>query len=114
MQASVVVAYPGSPLWRESVNKGWLLVGEKDYENYDMSHPILKSPVNASAWATKTWNLMKHPKFILGQLITIRSVRELDLLWRGLKSLLGHVQDYGDPLPESKPTHATPQAAPSR
>jgi len=111
MQASVVVAYPGSPLWRESVNKGWLLIGEKDYEKYDMSHPILKSPINASEWATKTWNLMKHPKFVFGQLWTVRSLRELDLLWRGLQSLLGHVQDYGDPLPESADPHGTPQAA---
>jgi radical SAM superfamily enzyme YgiQ (UPF0313 family) len=114
MQASVVVAYPGSPLWRESVNKGWLLIGEKDYEKYDMSHPILKSPINASEWATKTWNLMKHPKFIFGQLLTVRSLRELDLLWRGLQSLLGHVKDYGDPLPESAEPHGTPQIQASR
>ena len=114
MQASVVVAYPGSPLWRESLNKGWLLVGEKDYEKYDMSHPILKTTINASEWATKTWNLMKTPKFIFRQLVTVRSFREVDLLWRGLKSLLGHVQDYGDPLPESATANAnTPQAAAS-
>ena len=86
-------------------------MGKEDYENYDMSHPILKSQYNASEWATKTWNLMKTPKFVIRQLLTVRSLREVDLLWRGLKSLLGHVQDYGDPLPESATTHATPQTA---
>ncbi len=114
MQASVVIAYPGSPLWRESVNKGWLLVGKEDYEKYDMSHPILKTPINASEWATKTWSLMKTPKFVFQQLVTVRSLREVDLLWRGLRSLLGHVQDYGDPLPESETNHAAPQTAVSR
>ncbi len=109
MQASVVIAYPGAPLWKEAVNKDWLLVGKTDYEKYDMSHPILKTQINASEWATKTWNLMKHPKFVLGQILTVRSFRQVDLLWRGLKSLLGHVQDYGEPLPESK-THVPVQA----
>jgi len=111
MQASVVIAYPGSPLWREATNKDWLLIGKTDYEKYDMSHPILKSQYNASEWCAKTWNLMKHPKFVFRQLVTVRSLREVDLLWRGLKSLLGHVQDYGDPLPENGKIHATPQTA---
>lgn len=102
MQASVVIAYPGSPLWTEATRKDWLLIGKTDYEKYDMSHPILKTPINASEWATKTWNLMKHPKFVIGQVTTVRSFRQMDLLWRGLQSLLGHIQDYGDPLPESK------------
>jgi anaerobic magnesium-protoporphyrin IX monomethyl ester cyclase len=111
MQASVVIAYPGSPLWKEATRKGWLLIGEKDYEKYDMSHPILKTQINASEWATKTWNLMKSPKFVIGQVTSVRSFREVNLLWRGLHSLLGHVKDYGDPLPESAQTHATPQPA---
>jgi radical SAM superfamily enzyme YgiQ (UPF0313 family) len=110
MQASVVIAYPGSPLWKEATIKDWLLIGKTDYEKYDMSHPILKSQINASEWATKTWNLMKHPQFVIGQIVTVRSVRQLDLLWRGLQSLLGHVQDYGDPIAESK-SDATTQTA---
>ncbi len=113
MQASVVIPYPGAPLWKEAVRKGWILVGEKEYEKYDMSHPILKTQINASYWTAKTWNLMKNPKFIFRQLVTVRSFRELNLLWRGLQSLLGHVQDYGDPLPESKINDATPQTAAS-
>jgi hypothetical protein len=110
MQASVVIAYPGSPLWMEATRKNWLLIGKTDYEKYDMSHPILKSQINASEWATKTWNLMKDPRFVIGQVTTVRSFRQINLLWRGLQSLLGHVQDYGDPVPESK-GHATPQTA---
>ncbi len=101
MQASVVIAYPGTPLWKEAALKNWLLIGKTDYEKYDMSYPILKTPINASEWTTKSWSLMKHPKFVLGQILTVRSIRQLDLLWRGLQSLLGHVQDYGNSIPES-------------
>jgi radical SAM superfamily enzyme YgiQ (UPF0313 family) len=109
LQASVVIAYPGTPLWKEAVNKGWLLVGEKDYERYDMKHPILKTSVDANAWCTKTWNLMKHPSFVIRQVVTLRSWRELDLLWRGLKSLLGHVRDYKEPFTENKTPHGKSQ-----
>jgi len=112
MQASVVIAYPGSPLWREATNKGWLLIGKEDYERYDMSHPILKTSVNPAPWTRKTWALMNSPLFMFRQLITIRHFRELDLLWRGLRSLLGHVQDYQEPMPEGN-AHASTQAAAS-
>lgn len=111
MQASVVIAYPGSPLWREAVNKNWLLIGKEDYERYDMSHPILRTNVNPAPWTRKTWSLMKNPSFMFRQLITIRHFRELGLLWRGLKSLLGHVQDYQEPIPESTTNANTPQTA---
>ena len=110
MQASVVIAYPGSPLWKEATLKDWLLIGKTDYEKYDMSTPILKTQINAGEWCAKTWNLMKTPKFVLRQVVTVRSLREVNLLWRGLQSLLGHVQDYGETLPESA-THATPKTA---
>jgi len=114
MQASVVIAYPGSPLWKEATRKGWLLIGEKDYARYDMSHPILRTSIDASAWCAKTWNLMKTPSFMIRQLVTVRSWREVNLLWRGLKSLLGHVQDYGETLPENNPNYGTPQVTPTR
>jgi hypothetical protein len=84
-------------------------VGEKDYDRYDMKHPILKTSIDAGAWCAKTWSLMKQPSFMIRQVTTVRSWRELDLLWRGLKSLLGHVRDYGEPLSENKNPHGDPQ-----
>jgi len=79
-----------------------------------MSHPILKTNVNPAPWTRKTWALMKAPSFMFRQLITIRHFREFDLLWRGLRSLLGHVQDYSEPIPEAATNNATtPQTAAS-
>ena len=40
LQASVVVPYPGSPLWQNCVNKNWFLVDPYDYDKLDMSVPI--------------------------------------------------------------------------
>lgn len=108
LQASVVIAYPGTPLFKEASRKGWLLVGEKDYERYDMRQPILKTSVDASAWCTKTWNLMRNPSFAIRQVLTIRSWREVEMLWRGLKSLLGHVHDYEETPKQEKENHGQP------
>lgn len=88
-------------------------MGKEDYEKYDMSHPILKTAANPAPWTRKTWSLMKDPTFMFRQLVTIRHFRELDLLWRGLRSLLGHVQDYQEPIPESTTNATTPQTAAS-
>ncbi len=94
LQASVILPYPGSPLYKEAQRKGWLLVGEKDYERYDMSRPILSSPVDGAQWCTRTWGLMKRPSYAIKQVWTARTFEEINLLFRGFKSLLGHVKDY--------------------
>jgi len=102
LQASVVLPYPGSPLWHEAVRKGWLLVGETEYERYDMGHPILKAPVDGAEWCKRTWSLMRRFPYAARQVLTVRSLDEVNLLFRGLKSLLGHVRDYSDD--PNKPT----------
>lgn len=96
LQASTVVAYPGSPLHRQALQKGWLVVPPADYAAYDMSRPVLKTSIRTGYWTAKTWKLMSHPKFLWGTLTHVRHRKEVDLLWRGLRSLLGHVRDYPD------------------
>jgi radical SAM superfamily enzyme YgiQ (UPF0313 family) len=96
LQASVILPYPGSPLWHEAVRRGWLLVGEKEYERYDMGHPILKAPVDGAEWCRRTWGLMSRLPYAARQVLTARSLDEANLLWRGLRSLLGHRRDYSD------------------
>ena len=42
MQATIVIPYPGTPLFKECREKGWLLT--EDYEHYDMREPVMKTP----------------------------------------------------------------------
>ena len=104
LQASVVVPYPGSPLWSAGVNKGWFLIDPHDYDKFDMSEPILKSQYDNQAWVKKLWKLHLQPWFVLRSLFTIRSKAQFDLGWRGLLSLAGHISDY-------KPGQGSAQAA---
>lgn len=94
LQASVVVPYPGSPLWTAAMNKGWFLIDPKDYDKYDMSEPLMKSQYDNQAWVKKLWKLHLHPKFVLRSLLTLRSRNQWNLALRGVLSLAGHVSDY--------------------
>jgi radical SAM superfamily enzyme YgiQ (UPF0313 family) len=94
LQASVVVPYPGSPLWTAAVNKGWFLIDPKDYDSYDMSSQLLKCPIDQEAWVKRLWRLHLHPWFLLRSALTLRSRAQWNLAWRGVLSLAGHISDY--------------------
>ena len=94
LQASIIMPYPGTPLYKEAKEKGWLTEAAADYENFDMEHDILKSDIDTAYWCRKIWGIHKHPLFLFKSLITIRNMRDFGLAMRGLSSLLGHVKDY--------------------
>jgi radical SAM superfamily enzyme YgiQ (UPF0313 family) len=94
LQASVVVPYPGSPLWTAAVNKGWFLIDPFDYDKYDMSQPLMKSQYDNALWVKRLWKLHLRPTFLLRSLLTLRTRAQWNLAWRGLLSLAGHVMDY--------------------
>ncbi len=43
LQATIVTPYPGTPLFKEADEKGWLKT--KDWDKYDMQAPVLKTPM---------------------------------------------------------------------
>jgi len=94
LQASIVMPYPGTPLYKDAQNNNWLTEAAGDYENFDMEHDILKSPIDTAYWCRKIWNIHTHPLFLIKSFFSIRSVRDIDIALRGVKSLLGHLKDY--------------------
>jgi len=44
MQATIVIPYPGTPLYKECVEKDCLQVKPNDYEAFDMRKPVMKVP----------------------------------------------------------------------
>ncbi|MEI7640256.1 MAG: radical SAM protein [bacterium] len=94
LQASIVMPYPGTPLYREAQNEGWLTEAGKDYEKMDMTHDILKSKVDNAVWCKKMWALHKQPLFLIKSFLSLRTIRDVKMAFRGIKSLLGHTKDY--------------------
>lgn len=93
LQSSVIIPYPGTPLFKEAEREGWLLYGN-DYDKYDMSRPVLKTTIDTTYWCRKMWRVHYEPVFLLKTFLSIRSLSDISLLLRGVKSLLGHLKDY--------------------
>ena len=94
LQASVLVPYPGTPLWQQAIREGWFLVDPYDYESFDMSSPVLRSKIDAEKWCHRIWSLQKDPRFVMRSGLTVRSLDDAALLLRGARSLVGHIKDY--------------------
>ncbi|MCX8093125.1 MAG: radical SAM protein [Candidatus Goldbacteria bacterium] len=94
LQASIVMPYPGTPMYKEAEKYGWLTDAAKDYENFDMEHDILKSNIDTTYWCRKIWNIHTYPLFLIKSALSIRSIRDIDIALRGIMSLLGHLKDY--------------------
>ena len=94
LQCSIVVPYPGTPLYKEATRRGWNAVDPLDYEKYDMDTNVLTTPVDTTQWAGRFWRLYLDQAYVLKLLASVRSLREFHLGFRGLVSLFGHIRDY--------------------
>ena len=93
LQSSVVVPYPGTPLYYQALKNDWFAIDPHNYEEYDMSKPVLKCSYDAMAWCEKIWKIHKDPIFVLRSFISMRSFKDLKLAMVGLRSLRGHEED---------------------
>ncbi len=94
LQSSIIVPYPGTPLYNRSLREGWFIVDPKDYTKFDMAHQLLRSEIDSSLWCKKIWRIHLHPLFLLKSFFTLRRWRDIKMAFRGLISLFGHLKDY--------------------
>lgn len=95
LQATVVIPYPGTPLWKECKKEGWLLT--EDYEDYDMRKPIMKSSLTEKQVLELTQDLYKSfltPRFILRKISEIRNLDDIKFLFMAGWRFLGHLMDF--------------------
>ena len=94
-QVTIVIPYPGTPLFQQAKENGWLKT--EDWERYDMREPILKTPMNEQEVMEIVQGLYKvafAPEFMIRKMIGIRSIRDLKFMARGAKNILGHIRDF--------------------
>ncbi len=95
LQATIVMPYPGTPLFEEAREKGWLLT--EDWDEYDMRAPVLRTPVPADELGRLTQGLYKaflSPRFVARTLLSVRSLDDMRFLGRAGKAVLGHLKDF--------------------
>jgi len=97
LQSTVLVPYPGTPLWKDAVKNKWFLFNPNDYEKYDMSQPILKTPMKPSEVmeiCNSIYKIFLTPQYIFQRIKSIKSFDDILFNLRGVKAVIGHLQDF--------------------
>jgi len=95
LQATVVIPYPGTPLFKECQANDWLQT--EDWDRYDMREPIMKTPMPNDTVMALTREIYKSfltPRFIWRKLVSIRSFADIRFYWRAGLRVLGHLLDF--------------------
>jgi radical SAM superfamily enzyme YgiQ (UPF0313 family) len=99
LQSTVLIPYPGTPLWKEAKENDWLLFDEKDYERYDQREPVLKtkgsSPNEIALICGEIYNIFLTPSYIYQRIKkSLTSWDDFKLNLRGVNAVLGHRRDF--------------------
>jgi len=101
VQATVVIPYPGSPLFDECKREG--LLRSLNWDDYDMKQPVMKSAIDDKKMMRLVqgiYNVAFDPEFIINRLLSIRSLSDLSYFARGAAKILGHIFDFSAARPK--------------
>jgi radical SAM superfamily enzyme YgiQ (UPF0313 family) len=98
LQSTIVIPYPGSRLYAEALENNWFRVDPTDYDRFDMKEPVLSTPDMAPEEVMKicddVYKVFLSPKYMLRQLVRMRSLRDVKYSVRGVGRVLGHLKDF--------------------
>jgi radical SAM superfamily enzyme YgiQ (UPF0313 family) len=95
MQATIVIPYPGTPLFQECKQNYWLKT--LDWDDYDMKQPIMRSGISDNKIMELVQGMYKAsfaPQFMLRKLISLKDTDDLKYSLRAAKKVIGHVFDF--------------------
>ncbi len=98
LQATVVIAYPGTPLYTQAVENNWLRFAPGEWEKFDMTRPVFKFPDMEPADVMKIcddiYKSFMTPKFMMRQVLSIRTPEDFAFLFKAGKAVIGHILDF--------------------
>ncbi len=95
LQATIVMPYPGTPLFKECEANDLLATG--DWDKYDMRAAVMKSPLtedNIKALTRELYKAFMTPRFFLKKLTQIRKPADIAFFWRAGWKVVGHLMDF--------------------
>ncbi|MBN2719105.1 MAG: radical SAM protein [Deltaproteobacteria bacterium] len=96
LQATVVVPYPGTPLFDEAVRNNWLAYDKADYEKFDQRGSVFITPDMNSQEIVGVCNEIYRtfftPRYVVKQVL--KNIKDPVYLYRGLKSIINHLHDF--------------------
>lgn len=97
LQATIVIPYPGTALYRQCLEHGWLKYAPGDWDKWDMRRPVMHSGMTDTTMLKLTQGIYKsciNLPFIARKVFSVRSRDDLNYLMRGAKFALGHLTDF--------------------
>lgn len=98
LQSTIVMPYPWTRMYDEALENGWFRVDPRDYDRFDMTEPVLRTPdmepEEVMRICDEIYKVFLSPKYVFRHLIRIRSWRDLRYSVKGAIKVLGHVKDF--------------------
>lgn len=99
LQSTILVPYPGTPLYQYGLDNDLFRFDPSEYERFDMTEPVLRTPdmepEEIIGICQDIYRAFLTPRFVLRQLMNTRSIEDVAYLFRGAKSVIGHLKDFG-------------------
>lgn len=95
VQATVVIPYPGTPLFEECKQNNLLKI--LDWDRYDMKEPIMKTPMpdeQVMKLVQGIYSVAFNPEFIWRRITTATGPSDFKYFIRGIKKVAGHIFDF--------------------
>ena len=95
VQATVIIPYPGTPLFTECKENGWLKT--TDWDRYDMKEPIMKTKMpeaEVMKLVQGIYSVAFNPEFIWRRITSVNSMSDVKYFLRGGKKVMGHLFDF--------------------
>ena len=95
MQATMVIPYPGTPLFVECRQNNWLKT--QDWDDYDMKQPVMSLPYPQEKVMELVQGMYKvtfSPEFILRKILSVRDADDFKYALYAAKKVFGHVFDF--------------------
>jgi radical SAM superfamily enzyme YgiQ (UPF0313 family) len=95
MQATVVIPYPGTPLFDECKKNNWL--NSLNWDDYDMKQPVMRTTIaddKIMELVQGMYRVSFQPEFILRKVFSLRDINDLTYYLRATKRVFGHIFDF--------------------
>ena len=95
LQSTIVIPYPGTPLFDECKKEG--LLNTLDWDRYDMREQVMKSEVPSEKIAEAVRSVYRvafNLEFILRKIFAIRGWSDIMYFIRAVKHVIGHLVDF--------------------
>ncbi len=99
LQATIVIPYPGAPLYKECKKKDLLVYnGYSQWKYYDMRRNVMKSELSEEQIKAFTRELYKaffSLRYVIRKFLEIRGIDDIKFIMRGVKQVFKHLTDFG-------------------